>query len=88
MTRDETIGTLVLHGWQPFLSGSTLLGIKIAGGIFNRDSRRAITFAPPAQVQWVRLDRAAELEACEWIEIDDKALEVFGRVYDQKEVRL
>lgn len=86
MTRDETISTLVLHGWEPFMTGSTILGIHIVAGIFNTDTRRTITFAPPGQLQRSKLDKAAVLETCEWDEVNDDAIEVFGRVYDHVEV--
>ena len=86
MTRDEIITTLVLHGWEPFMSGSTILGIKIAAGIWNREERLTITFAPPAQLRWNVLDSDADLVTCAWDDLNDSVIEVFGRVHAQQQV--
>jgi hypothetical protein len=88
MTRDQTIATLILHGWEPYAVFGTLGGMDVQAAIWNRDTRWTIRWAPPSSVQWVRIAKEAALNGCDWSMLEDRAIEVFGNVYDHEEVGL
>lgn len=85
MTRDETIATLVLHGWQPFILGMPGV-VDLGFGIVNTERKRTIVIRPNGHVSFAPITDPGMLETSEWDEIPEQTIFRFGICYQSEEM--